>query len=70
MRKISLLILVSCLRIALELPRFVLESLESGSDLGVSVCLVLCLLEILRLCIDDDMSCMMTWLLGDLFYYG
>jgi len=22
----------------------------------------------LRLCIDDDMSCMMTWLLGDLFF--
>jgi hypothetical protein len=24
----------------------------------------------LRLCIDDDMSCMMTWLLGELFYHG
>jgi len=37
---------------------------------GVCLFIFLYMLEILRLCIDDDMSCMMTWLLGDLFYYG
>jgi hypothetical protein len=32
--------LVSCWRLALELPRFALESIESDSDLRVSVCLL------------------------------
>ncbi|AES69861.1 transmembrane protein, putative [Medicago truncatula] len=56
------LLLVSCFKIARMLPRF--------TAFGVGRCclsLFICW-RLLRLCIDDDMSCMMTWLLGDIFY--
>jgi hypothetical protein len=65
--------LVSRLRIAWMLPRFTafgvldFRALIRGRSLMLSL---LCLLEILRLCIDDDTCSMLTWLFGDLFYYG
>jgi len=63
--------LVSCLRIAWILPRLlhfgVLDfraMIRGWSSLFIFTLSV----RDLRLYIDDDMSCMMTWLLGELYY--